>query len=102
MKPNTHNLTSWVKGNNLNVFQKSDAIIEYDNLLQYVSKLEKALNIIKNFDEDGDSSKYESSPYFDKDKALKILKASQNSIIISDKNILSYDHENTSFEDLAK
>ena len=57
MKPNTHNLTSWAKGNNLNVFQKSDAIIEYDNLLQYVSKLEKALNIIKNFDED-DEDKY--------------------------------------------
>ena len=39
---------------------------------------------------------------FDEDKALKILKASQNSVIINDRNILSYDHENTSFEDLAK
>ena len=39
---------------------------------------------------------------FKEDKTLKILKASQNSIIISDKNILSYDNEKTSFEDLAK
>ena len=39
---------------------------------------------------------------FEKDKALKILKASQNSVIINDKNILSYDNEKTSFEDLAK
>ena len=39
---------------------------------------------------------------FDGDKALKILKASQNSVIINDRNILSYDNEKTSFEDLAK
>ena len=39
---------------------------------------------------------------FDGDEALKILKASQNSVIINDRNILSYDHENTSFEDLAE
>ena len=39
---------------------------------------------------------------FREDKALKILKASQNSIIINDEIILSYDHENTSFEDHAK
>ena len=39
------------------------------------------------------------------DKALKILKASQNSVIINDKIVLSYDNETpkeTSFEDLAK
>ena len=38
------------------------------------------------------------------DRALKILKASQNSIIINGRNILSYDNENmkeTSFKDLA-
>ena len=42
---------------------------------------------------------------FDGDKSLKILKASQNSVIINDQNIFSYDNENmkeTSFEDVAK
>ena len=33
---------------------------------------------------------------FDGDKALKILKASQNSVIINDEFIFSYDNENTS------
>ena len=43
--------------------------------------------------------------HVDEDEALKILMASQNSIIINDQNILSYENEKlkeTSFEDLAK
>jgi hypothetical protein len=43
-KPKTENLTAWVTGRNLNVFQKADAVIEYNKLLEYVDNLEKAIN----------------------------------------------------------
>lgn len=46
-KPKTKNLTAWVTGRNLNVFQKADAVIEYNKLLDYVSKLEKAISVIQ-------------------------------------------------------
>jgi len=39
-KPETQNLTAWITGRNLNVFQKADAVIEYNKLLDYVSELE--------------------------------------------------------------
>ena len=45
-------------------------------------KDEKLIPIVmKDFDEDGEE-------YFDKDEALKILKASQNSIIINDESTI--------------
>jgi len=40
-KPETQNLTEWITGRNLNVFQKADAVIEYNKLLDYVSELEQ-------------------------------------------------------------
>jgi len=43
-KPKIENLTAWVTGRNLNVFQKADAVIEYNKLLDYVKELEVAIN----------------------------------------------------------
>lgn len=39
-KPKTENLTAWITGRNLNIYQKADAVIEYNKLLEYVSDLE--------------------------------------------------------------
>lgn len=44
-KPKTENLTAWVTGRNLNVFQKADAVIEYNKLLDYVKVIEEQLRI---------------------------------------------------------
>ena len=38
--PNKENLNAWINGNNLNVFQKADAVIEYNKLLAYIEYLE--------------------------------------------------------------
>ena len=44
-RPKTENLTAWITGRNLNVFQKADAVIEYNKLLDYVKVIEEQLNI---------------------------------------------------------
>ena len=43
-RPKTENLTAWITGRNLNVFQKADAVIEYNKLLDYVKVIEEQLN----------------------------------------------------------
>lgn len=42
-RPKTNNLTAWIQGRNLNVFQKADAVIEYNHLLDYISEKEQLL-----------------------------------------------------------
>lgn len=44
-RPKTENLTAWITGKNLNVFQKADAVFEYNKLLKYVEVLEEQLRI---------------------------------------------------------
>ena len=39
-RPETNNLTAFIQGHNLNVFQKADAVIEYNKLLEYTEHLE--------------------------------------------------------------
>lgn len=39
-KSKTENLTAWITGRNLNIYQKADAVIEHNKLLEYVSDLE--------------------------------------------------------------
>ena len=46
-RPETNNITAYVQGKNLNVFQKADAVIEYNKLLDYVEKLEKAITVTR-------------------------------------------------------
>ena len=40
-RPKTNNITAYVQGRNLNVFQKADAVIEYNKLLDYIDELEQ-------------------------------------------------------------
>jgi hypothetical protein len=42
-RPKTNNLTAWIQGRNLNVFQKADAVIEYNHLLDYISEKEQLI-----------------------------------------------------------
>jgi len=39
-KPETNNLTAFIQGHNLNVFQKADAVIEFNKLLEYIEYIE--------------------------------------------------------------
>ena len=51
-KPKTENLTAWITGRNLNVFQKADAVIEYNKLLEYVKVIEEQLTPPDNAEEE--------------------------------------------------
>lgn len=42
-KPKTANLDAFIQGENLNIFQKADAIIEYNRLKEYVELLENKI-----------------------------------------------------------
>ena len=72
-KPETQNLTAWITGRNLNVFQKADAVIEYNKLLDYVSELEQLLiqpvsqqsELLKDFQEHYQSNKMDDERTFD-------------------------------------
>jgi len=50
-RPKTNNLTAWIQGRNLNVFQKADAVIEYNHLLDYISEKEQLIlsGVVKSF-----------------------------------------------------
>ena len=42
-KPQIENLKAQMQGRELNIYQKADALIEFNKLLNYVSKLEQLL-----------------------------------------------------------
>lgn len=42
-KPQIENLKAQMQGRELNIYQKADALIEFNKLLNYVSKLEQKL-----------------------------------------------------------
>lgn len=40
-KPDMSNLLAWVLGHNLNVFQKADAVIEFNKIMDFVDEMER-------------------------------------------------------------
>ena len=42
-RPITKNLTKWITGKNINVFEKADAVIEYNKLLDYIIEKEQLI-----------------------------------------------------------